>query len=217
MVKNKQTPEDDMAAEMLLKDADEALRQDRLQEIWGEWGSTIIGVALMIIFGTMLGVGWTNWRHSVHTHQTAALMNAKPQDISGSYKGIANLMNAGEIAKTQNPAILYELMNEAADSGLPRQWDILAQWGKYRAATDLPNTDLSDIAEKMEKLSKKRKNPYAPAIMMESAILYATADNKDKALSLLNRAKTHPSTSQNDVLKTQIEQLINFYRMDTAS
>ena len=74
MAKNKTSPEFDIETDLLLKEADEALRQEKMEAMWKQWGQTIIGVALMVIFGTMLGVGWKNWRTSVYESRTQLIL-----------------------------------------------------------------------------------------------------------------------------------------------
>lgn len=216
MTKNKPTPEEDMAAELLLKDADDALRQDQLKALWDEWGSTIIGVALMVIFGTMIGVGWQSWRYSVHTSQTTALIEAQ-NTVSGSYKGIANLVQAGQLASAQTPAIIYNQMVEAADAGLPREWDILAEWGTLRAAADLDEADKGEIANQIITLSKKRGNPYAPALLMEAALLKGENGDAQSAITLLETALNHELTAAIPTLKNQIEAYLNLYKQENPS
>lgn len=216
MAKDKQLPEDDIAAELLLKDADDALRQDKLQALWAEWGSTIIGVALMLVFGTMIGVGWKNWRYNVHTSQTKSLIEAQ-SDVSGSYKGIANLVQAGQLAATQSPTLIYNQMVEAADAGLPREWDILAEWGTLRTAADLDSANKDDIADKMVTLSKKRGNPYAPVLLMEAAIIKGENGDTDSAISLLDEAQSHELTSNIEQLNTQIEAYRHLYEAERKS
>jgi len=213
MAEQNKTPEEDMAAEMLLKDADDALRQDQLKALWDEWGSTIIGVALMVIFGTMIGVGWQSWQYKLHTTQTSALIQSGAE-VSGEYAGIQNMMNAGQIATTQNPSMIYDLMNTASDSGLPREWDILAEWGKLRAVADIEGNDKNQIADDMITLSKKRGNPYTPALLMEAAILKGENGDKATALTLLNDAKSNGITSQNQILSQQIDSLIHLYSIE---
>ena len=217
MAKENTTPEQDIEAELILKDADEALRQDALKSLWDEWGSTIIGIALMIIFGTMIGTGWRGWQDSIHTKGTAAVLQSS-NDVSGSYKGIRNLMNVSEIARAQSPALIYNLMAEAANSGLPREWDILAEWGEYRTQADLEEADKLSVAQKMEKLAAKNDNPYSPAILMESAILYGENGNIEKAISLLEKAQEMPATSVIPQLQATLASLLTFYKSEkTAS
>jgi len=223
MAKNKDktpaAPEEDMAAELLLKESEDALNQENMQRLWNEWGSTIIGCALMVIFGTMIGVGWQNWRASVQSTQTSALIQsqqtANDDDLSGSYKGISNLMQAGRIEKSDvTIPIIYKLMEEAADSGLPTEWDILAEWAQYRVAADANPDNQIKAAEDLEKLSGKNGNPYAPAIMMESAILYGENGQNDKAISLLNQAQSNELTKYSPDLQTQLSSFLSLYQMD---
>lgn len=217
MTKKTQTPQEDMAAELLLKDADEALRQDRLHALWQEWGSTIIGVALMIVLGTMIGTGWRSWRDSVHSEQTAAILNDTMQDTSGSFRGVANFLEVGKIAGDNTPAIIHDLMQEAADSGLPREWDILAEWGEYRAQADLEDSDKIAVAADMETLAHKKDNPYRPAILMESAVLYGENGQTDKAVSLLEEAQQDPLSATAPAMSQIIDQLITLYKTEQSA
>jgi len=213
MAEKNKTPEEDMAAELLLKDADDALRQDQLRALWDEWGSTIIGIALMVIFGTMIGTGWQSWRHSVHTSQTSALIN-NTADISGSYQGVDAMVKAGTTTSINTPSMMYNLMNTAASSGLPREWDILAEWGQLRAVADIEGNDKNKIANDMVKLSKKSGNPYTPALLMEAAILKG---NTKESMTLLINALEHEKTSAVPQLKSQIESVIHLYKADRGA
>lgn len=215
MTKKDNREHEEMMAEMLLKDADEAIRQEKLNALWTEWGSTVIGVALMIVFGTMVGVGWQNWRNNVHTAQTAALLEQKTDVLEGSYKGVAGLLNAETAARNNNPATLYNLTAQAADSGLPREWDILAKWASLRTKADLEDDKAIDIANDMVKLAKKGDNPYVPAIQMEAAILYGQNGDVEKALELLASAQENPMTVQNATLSQDSARLITFYKQES--
>ena len=90
MAKNNTPTEDDLQAEMLLKEADEALHQEKMEALWKEWGQTIVGIALMIVFGTMLGVGWKNWRHNVHSTQTQTFHRCCPNQLESASITIVN-------------------------------------------------------------------------------------------------------------------------------
>lgn len=231
MADKKDKPEEDLQTEILLKEADEALRQEQLERLWKEWGQTIIGVALMVIFGTMLGVGWKSWRASVYAAQTATLVQAEEKgliglesakdDLSGDYAGMAALISAGEIAvATQSSSMtvsqmVYEKMKLAEDAGLPRRYDILAEWGALRTETDAnPEADHQAIAQKMEKLAGKRDNPYQPLILMEAAVLYGENGDNDKAVEILTQTSELESVQENNQLGTMIDNLKHLYTLD---
>ena len=225
MAKNKDKdttpkPEDDMAAELLLKDADEALRQERLNALWKEWGSTIIGVGLMLIFGTMIGVGWQSWRTSVHTSQTSLLLEAEGGDaksVEGLYGSHAGLYYMMQAAKVNNPTAAAEYMGMAAEETLPREWDILAEWGKLRALADIESNDKNALADDMMTLAKKRQNPFAPAMMVEASMLKYMAGDVAAAKSILEQAKSYDVVSQIPALANRITSLDNLYRHKEGS
>jgi hypothetical protein len=213
-----ETPKDDIEAELLLRDAEAELQKDKLNALWDEWGSTIIGVALMLIFGTMLGVGWRGWRDAVHSEQTAILVNASTveAELSPFYKGIQNLTTGEKLSQT--PAILHQLMIQAADAGLPKEWDILAEWAKLRTEADLEATaDKNAIANKMIELSSKRKNPYAPAILMEAALIKGENGDVDAALPLLKQALEMEATKTVPALEKSIKDYILLYELEQKS
>ena len=213
--------EQDLAAALLLKEADEELRQEKLKHIWDEWGSTVIGIALMVVFGTMLGVGWNNWRYKVESEQTSILLSPgmnQNNELSGQYAGIAALMQAGQLS--QGGADFASMMNKelaaAADSGLPREWDVLAEWGAYRTKADSTGADNKDelltVADGMVDLANKRNHPYAPMILMEAAVIFGENGDRERAQNLLEQAFNHEITQNNPTLKSQIQNLTSLYK-----
>ena len=231
MAKNKEkqtpaTPEDDIAASLLLKEADDSLRQEKLDALWQEWGSTIIGVACMISLGTIIGVGWQKWRTISQASQTASLIeyqattDSSTIELKGSYKGIANMLAASELAieEDANPTEITKLLEEAADSNMPREWDILAEWGSLRtradAATDIPVK--LGVADDMATLADRRGNPYTPAILLEAALLKGENGEYADAVRLLEKAENDPLTEGIPTLQTRIQNFLQLYKTETA-
>jgi len=217
---NPQTPEEDLAAELLLKDADEALRQEQLKALWDEWGSTIIGVAFMVVFGTMIGVGWQSWRTSVNAAQTNFLLEAERGNTSsveqlyGSHAGLYYMIQS---AQADDPATVANNLEKAADAGLPREWDILAEWGRLRALADFESNDKNNLADDMMKLARKRNNPFAPAMMVEASMLKYMAGDHNSAQDILNEAKKHEASANVPALLQRISSLENLYRHQEGS
>ncbi len=201
--KNKSTPEEDLAAELLLKEADDTLRQEELQKLWEEWGATIIGVALMVVFGTMIGVGWKSWRTSVYESQTQALITMQQKgpaslatqgdELSGSYDAIAKMIAAGQLVNTDGASskitssTIHNLMVDASDGGLPKYYDVMAEWTKLRTRFDATkNDDRHEIVEEMLDVADSRNNPFFLIMTVEGAMMYASMESYDKALDILN-------------------------------
>lgn len=227
--KDNPTPEDEIAAELMLKDADEALQKEKLERLWEEWGSTVIGVALMIIFGTMIGVGWKNWRQSVHENQTAQLIQLQDKgaamvmleqdDLSGSYEAIAKMMAASEIAKTEGAtphatsAMVYNLMIDASNAGLPRYYDIMAEWTKLRAQYDADKDAVkADIAENMIDLANRRKNPFEALILMEAGLIYGEDGQTHKAMESFEKALE--AKTMTPEVEAQIREYMTIYSIE---
>jgi hypothetical protein len=224
--------QDDLEAALLLKDADEALRQERMEALWREWGSTIIGVALMIVFGTMLGVGWKSWRSSVHQGQTAQIIDASEtgvagllaskDELSGHYGGVAALLAAGNIAnqteeQTLSTAkIIHDLMVDADKAGLPRQYDILARWGQLRTKADIEDSiDIRlETADEMMNLADKRGNPYQTLMMVEAAVIYGENGQATRAVEILNDVSEMNATNADDGLTDMVNTLTRLYETD---
>jgi len=222
------SPEEDMAAELLLKDVDDAMRQDQLQAFWDEWGSTIIGMALMIVFGTMIGVGWQNWRLSVHEHQTTTLIQSQVNpvlaetELNDYYGGIAKMIIAGSIISGErSPALsgaLADLLSDSADAGLPKEWDILAKWGKLRTLADSgSDVDPKDYADQMVSLADKNNSPFNSIILTEAAVIKGENGDKENALSLLRKAKKNISNESDAAISDYIDSFINLYEIENAS
>jgi hypothetical protein len=238
MAKNKEkqpiNAQDDLAAHILLKEADESLRQEKITAFWEEWGSTIIGVALMVIFGTMVGVGWNSWRASVHASQTTDLIALQEKgfatvlleqdDLTGSYEGMAKMMAAAEIANTpeapteQTAAMVHNLLVDVEDSDMPKNYDILARWGILRTKTTADDkADPILVAEDMVDLAHERDNPYAPLILSEAAILYGENSQQGEAIGLLEEAKTMPLTQNAPKLLKYLDDLLQLYSLENTS
>lgn len=236
MAKNQSNAAEDLQTEILLKEADEALRQEKLEALWKEWGQTIIGMALMIIFGTMLGVGWKTWRHGVYEARTQALVVAEDHsmewivspdhgDLGGVHEGVAHLLAAGRIIEGANEnALPMEMRSIIADStatatkaGLPREWDLMAEWANLRMQADTV-TDEGErkiaIADEMMHIATRRKNPYAPMMMVEAAAIYGENGQTQKALDVLAQAKGHELAIQTPAVMEEIQKLMHLYALD---
>lgn len=236
MAKTKQNPtqpnERDIAADLLLKEADDALRQDKMNAMWDEWGSTIIGVALMIILGTIIGVGWQKWQTARQIANTTSLIEFQnnpnsTSELSGSYQGIANMLSVIGMASEEekNSTEITRLMEEAANTNLPKEWKILAEWGSLRSRADATVTgDIEEVraintalAEDMVQLANRSNNPYKPAILMEAGILYGENGQPQMAVTLLNQAKEAVNQSRMIDLEARINSYIQLYTNTEAA
>ena len=222
--------EDDLQTTLLLKEADEALRQERMEALWKEWGSTIIGVAFMIIFGTMIGVGWQSWRASVHQDQTALVLNSQNRvsptesdaELSGSFAGLSALLRAGSVAEMgggediNTAKRIHNYMADAQKADMPDPYNYMAEWGVLRTrgvVEDAPETKI-ETADAMVDLADADDNPYKPLILVEAATLYGENGQADRAIEILEQARTVKGVETLQPLNTLIDKLIRLYETD---
>jgi predicted negative regulator of RcsB-dependent stress response len=218
--KDKQIPEDDMAAQLLLKEVEDDMQQERMRALWNEWGSTIIGAALMVIFGTMIGVGWQGWRTSVSESQTEILIQSKMDmesdnidELSGDYKGISALLTAASVAANDGTDLIVNgLMNDAIEADMPRLWDSLAKFNALRSKATGQDADINMIADDMVALANSRNNPFAPVILMEAGVLKAQDNQYGEAVALLEQANAAINEETSFALKQSIEGFITLYQ-----
>ena len=213
-----------MAAQLLLKEVEESMSQENLKAFWDEWGSTIIGVALMVILGTIVGVGWQSWRNTVYEGQTTELIRTQtdlsmPTDnLKGEYRGIAAMMSAASLAESEGTSpVIAGLMQEAANSGMPHQWEILAEWNNLRALTATEGTDKLQIARDMADLGNSRNNPYQSLILMEAGILAGENGDSNAANQYLNQAMETQAAKDMPNLQSQIQNYLSLYETDATS
>ncbi len=221
----------DMAADLLLKEADEALRQDQMNAFWDEWGSTIIGVAAMIVLGTIIGVGWQKWKTAQRISNTSSLIMVQNNpdadvELKGSYRGIADMIEAARLASEENTnsTKITRLLDDAANTKLPSEWKILAEWGALRSRSDAAETaDTNEIrdmnialADDMISLAKKRNNPYSAAILMEAGVLYGENGDPQTAVRLLQEAKNDETASAIADLSDRIDSYLHLYTMEST-
>ena len=219
-------PQDDMAAELLLKDADESLRQDRMHLLWNEWGSTIVGIALMVILGTILGVIWQKWQNAQRVSQTSSLIQYQASqdnngELKGSYKAIANMITAAEMAASDNPdkAAITQLMEQAADADLPKVWDDMAQWGALRSRADIAteNDIKLAVADDMVDFASESNNPYRPLVLMDAALINGENGRVTEAVKILENAINDPLAEITPHLQDRLNMYLELYQTETAT
>jgi hypothetical protein len=208
-----QDEQDELAAQLLLKEADESLRQDKLNAFWDEWGSTIISVVAMVVLGTILGVGWQSWqgsRQAAGTNTLIALEQNPEAEIAidGHYGAVAGLIRAGQYADAglaaQNGEEVTRLFQQAAEANLPQEWDLLAEWGALRMRADVAEAaDVKiGVARDMVELAEHSDNPYHPAILMEAGVLFGEHGERKQALiALENAANNEAAQATPDLLQ----------------
>lgn len=152
---------DDAAADLLIKEVDEDLRQDQVHRLWKTYGNAIVGAAVALVLSVAAWQGWTAWQAkqslAASERYTAALALAaegKTEEASqmlakvasegtAGYRPLARLQQA-DLAlaggDAQRAVALYDTV--AADGGVDAVYRDLA---RLKAA--YLKLDLGEVAE----------------------------------------------------------------------
>lgn len=194
-------PEDEALArtEILLRDAENDLQQERLQELWRQWGGTLIGMALMLIIGTASGVVWRDWQKSKNEKATASLFQMvtgntivigpeTESELGKNHASIAYMSKAGAlIAENKTSAIrdeLAKLYAAASRTGDNTTWGWLARWNELRLQMDDEKSDAAKLLKNYEDLANERKGTGLSALALTDAAVIAGERLKDPARAL---------------------------------
>lgn len=211
--------------EVLIRDAEEALQQERLKELWKQWGTTLIGMAVMLVIGTGAGVAWREWNRTKNEQATAQLVNLLGQedivigpeterDLGKNHAAIAYLSKAGKLVeKGKTDAVrdeLTKLYTAAARAGDDTTWGWLARWNELRIQMDNEKSDTGKLLKDYEHLASERKGESMSAVVLMDAAIIAGERLKDptRALEYLAQAQAVvPPTTPMDSLLSDLRHL----------
>lgn len=104
-----------------IREVDEAVRQDRWQKLWKEYGSYVIGAVLAVVIGTAAGVGWRSWQASQRQAEAdryaaamALLRQDQPAEAAAAFRALAqdSSRGYGVLARLQAAQALGEAGDE---------------------------------------------------------------------------------------------------------
>jgi len=184
----------------IFREVDDALQKEKLERLWQQHGSLIIGGILAIILGTALSTGWTAWQKHSNEKATAqiiaALEDKSPQEklttlakeLNGGHETVALLAQAGLAAEKGEPEKAAEIYKQVYESSAPESLRDLARIFYVRAKTEkTPSAETAQtLLTVIAPVMNNDKSPWTWQARLDSALLTATALNKPAdALSLL--------------------------------
>lgn len=214
----------------LILEVEESLKQERLQELWNEYGGYLIAACVMAVLFTALIVGWRGWNEKIATAQTAQIVQAITMEdpaeaapvleelsaqLTDGRKAIALLSAAGWYLDNEQQAealAIYQKMQ--ADSELPQTYRDFAALLEARALWGAEETsiDASALLDKLAALRNNTKSPWHYHALVQSAVIAANGQQKyDTAieyLAVVNKAYDIPNS-----LRSRAEALAHIYSL----
>lgn len=227
------TPEDQMRTVQLLREAEEALAQERLQNFWRENGKTIIGMAIMLVIGTAAGSAWRAWRAHENAQSTAILLSATsptqqaqttPEQFAKSRAALTKGQNAlGALIdaslqmdkhgkdKAAKQTALQSVFGASVDKLPSDPWEWLNAWAGVRLQLDDTTKDAKALESKLIQLAGAQKgNPLAALAYIDAAVLVGER-NHDAAGALTHLKAAQDAAGDGTSLNGLIEELTHIY------
>lgn len=214
-------PQDEALArtENLIRDAEDALQQERLHLFWKQWGGTLVGMALMLVIGTGSGVVWREWQKSKNEKATNALYTMitgnnivigpeTESRLGENHASIAYMAKAGKLLEGGKiDAVRDELARlyaAASRTGDDTTWGWLARWNELRLQMDDDKADATKLLKAYEDLADEREGEGLSALVLTDAAVIAGERLKDpeRALKYVNQAENvvTPTTPMASIL-----------------
>lgn len=189
----------------LMAEVDEALKRERLEYIWKNYGNILIGAVLCVVLGTGAYSAYSGWRASHTAAQTEKLIAAEAlndpaqsitaaETLDSGLRSIALLRAAAAFMergdKTQAIAA-YDKVASLAEA--PSEFKTLAA---FMAAQLQSESDPAKALSAFEAMAGMADNPYRYHARLEAALIEAhinkNYDAAIKQLDVLINAKDIP-------------------------
>jgi hypothetical protein len=140
-----------------LREVDEAVRQDRYQQLWDKYGIYVLGLAVLVVAGVAGYKGWTYWQQK------------QAQEAGAKFTQALSMEDGADAAKAR------EMLTALAESG-PEGYRVLARFQLAAAAAKAGEADKA-IADYDALAADLSVDP----ILQGRATLQAAALRLDKA------------------------------------
>lgn len=192
--------------DLLLKEVDEELQQDRAKALWDQYGAWIIGAAVAVVVGVAGNQVWSGMKareaaQSAEAYQAALeegqdnpelaadAMRQVAGQLNGGYSALAELRAGGLALISENKAeALASYARVYEDAGTP---DRLRDMARLRAANILVDQDAPQATALVDAIQTDAFKPYGQEI---KALAAMKANRFQEAYALFNGLITDPET-----------------------
>lgn len=172
----------------IFTEVDEALKQEKLENLWKKYGGLLIGIIIALILGTAANAGYKAWKENRDTKQTDIYLSTKQNETASSEQ----LMETSE--KIKNGLKTITKINAASvalhNGDLDKAREIFTQISQhdqsdpnFRAlATYMSIHTAGDMSNEqklisLEAIAKDNDNPWNIYAKLDSALLLGEYKN----------------------------------------
>lgn len=175
----------------LFIEVDEALKQERIEKLWKEYGGLLISFLAMIVLITAVNAGYNSWTTHRNIKQTELYLEVSKKDqlSADDLLAIRPQMTIGMQAVVSMHAAELALKNKDTDKALDIYKDIeknpdheknnplLSYLAKYMIASLDKNIGIEEKIKLFETMGEDENNPWSYNALLDVAILQATQNN----------------------------------------
>jgi hypothetical protein len=209
------------------RDVNDALRAEKMQNLWKEYGPALLVGAATLVLGTAFFSGWNAWTLKQNQKTTTALLAAleskDPQaslekalpHLDGAGAGLAQLNLAAAAIKENNIEKAFTAFDAAIDDrGVPALVRDLARVQKANLMLDQKNMTAAQIDETLKPVLKEKNSAfYAQAVLINAAAHFTLVKgDKNKAKESLKEMSADPALPAS--LKEQAAALLAAYEVE---
>lgn len=205
------TKNDDSSAELLIREVDEELRHEQLQQLWKKYGTVAVGAVVAFVLGVAGWQGWNAWQANQRQQSSVAFTAAldaagqgKPEDAlaalgriaadgAAGYRVLADLKLADLKLEAGDRAAAVALYNRVAASGADQVYRDLAH--VKAAYLGLDGADSAAVEQGMEKLAAE-SSPWRHSAREVLALAAAKRGDEAKAVELFRKIADDPAAPQ---------------------
>lgn len=209
-----------MSDDSFIREVEEELRNERLKEFWARFGKYVIALAVLIVVGTASYRFFQWYQYDQASKAGDAFMSAvrlseenKPDEAiaalkaigaesTTTYKGLANLRLAAELAKKgESQAAIDAYDAVAADGSLDQNMRSIARIRAGMLLVD--HGTVADVESRVSQLAGPTA-PYRFAAREAMGLAYLKAGDLTKAHGQFTELAGDPATPQNQQRRVQI-------------
>ena len=172
----------------LFVEVDEALKQEKLEKVWQQYGGLLIAFLAALVLGTATNAGYKSWAKAQNEKQTSVFLSVIDQDdytadellaitpkLNDDFAGLAQIHAAGLLLKDRQTTKAVEIYKQVPESSE------LYGMAQYMIVTHSEDIKAEDKLAKLEEIGADESNPWHYHALLDYAVLQANHANNFKA------------------------------------
>ncbi len=169
-------------------EVDEALKQEKLENLWKKYGGVLIGAIIAIILGTAANAGYTAWKTNHDQKQTNIYLSAIEKEnvsvdeliatsekVGGGLKTITEINAASAALKNGNTEEAAKLFAQiSADDQAENSFRALAAYMSIHTSSDM---SVEQKLISLEAIANDNENPWSLYAKLDTALILGEHQN----------------------------------------